>query len=165
MNVFDAINKRRSIRRYIEKPVEDEKLLRLLQAARLAPSAKNRQNWEFIVIRNKEIKEALVPVCYGQRFISKAPVVIAGVADPKLRWYKLDMGIAFEHIALEAVELGLGTCWIGAFDEKKVSRILNLPNNLETVILMTVGYPQEIPPPTPRKKLDEITHYELYQVS
>jgi nitroreductase len=162
MDVYDAIRERRSIRTYTETMVDEEKLVKLLEAARRAPSAKNLQNWKFIVITEKKIKEALVPACWEQRFIARAPVVIAGVANPTVKWYNLDMGIAFEHIALEAVELGLGTCWIGAFDEQKVSRILAVPKNLETVILMTVGYPKQIPNPTPRKGLADIVSYESY---
>ncbi len=162
MDVFEAIKKRRSIRTYQDKPVEEYKLNQLLKAARLAPSAKNRQNWTFIIVRDKQIREQLVLACNGQKFVGEAPVVIAGVADPTFKWYRIDMGIAVEHIALEAMELELGTCWIGAFDEKEVSRILNVPNNLETVILITVGYPRIIPPRTPRKEMQDIVRYDAY---
>ncbi len=163
MDVFEAIKERRSIRSYKDKPIEEEKLQRLLEAARLAPSAKNRQNWKFIVVKEKKIREKLVPACYDQEFIAEAPVVIAGVANPAFKWYRIDMGIAFEHIALEAVGLGLGTCWIGAFDERMVSDILNVPENLETVILMTIGYPDYMPTPTPRKDMNDIICYDLYR--
>lgn len=163
MDVFDAIRERRSIRSYQEKPVEKEKLDKLLEAARLAPSAKNRQEWRFIVVREKEIREKLVDACKGQRFIREAPVVIVGLADPSVsRWYKVDLGIAMEHIALEAVELGLGTCWIGAFYQDKVKEILDIPEDKEVVALLTVGYPKEEGIKTPRKSLDEIVCYERY---
>lgn len=165
MDVFEAIANRRSIRSYEDKPVEEEKLVSLLEAARLAPSAKNRQNWKFIVIKDKSIIEKLVPACNSQRFIAQAPVIIAGVADPSFKWYKLDMGIALEHVALHALELGLGTCWIGAFDEEKVSRILNVPDNLETVILITVGYPKTTPGPTPRKSMKKIVRSDSYSLN
>ena len=162
MDVFEAIKNRRSIRSYESKPVEEEKLVSLLEAARLAPSAKNRQNWKFIVVTEKETIKRLVSACNDQRFIAQAPVVIAGIANPMLKWYKLDMGIAFEHIALHAVELGLGTCWIGAFDERRVSTILNVPKHLETVILMTVGYPRVHPRPTSRKQMEELVCYDTF---
>lgn len=160
IDIFEAIQKRRSIRTYQDEPVEEDKLHQLLEAARLAPSAKNRQNWKFIVVRDKHIREQLAHACNEQKFIAEAPVVIAGVADPTLKWYKIDMGIAVEHIALEAMKLDLGTCWIGAFDEREVSRILKVPDNLETVILITVGYPRIIPPRTPRKDMDDIVRYD-----
>ena len=163
MDVFEAIKERRSIRSYKDKPIGEEKLQRLLEAARLAPSAKNRQNWKFIVVKEKKIREKLVPAGYDQEFIAEAPVVIAGVANPAFKWYRIDMGIAFEHIALEAVDLGLGTCWIGAFDERMVSDILNVPENLETVILMTIGYPDYMPTPIPRKDMNDIICYDLYR--
>ena len=163
MDVFEAIKERRSIRSYKDKPIEEEKLQRLLEAARLAPSAKNRQNWKFIAVKEKKIREKLVPACYDQEFIAEAPVVIAGVANPAFKWYRIDMGIAFEHIALEAVDLGLGTCWIGAFDERMVSDIFNVPENLETVILMTIGYPDYMPTPIPRKDMNDIICYDLYR--
>ena len=162
MDVFEAIKKRRSIRTYQDKSVEEDKLNQLLEAARLAPSAKNRQNWMFIVVRDKQIREQLVLACNGQKFVGEAPIVIAGVADPTLKWYRIDMGIAVEHIALEAMKLELGTCWVGAFDEKEVSRILNVPNNLETVILITVGYLRITPPRTPRKEMQDIVRYDSY---
>lgn len=162
MDVFEAIKKRRSIRIYQDKPVEEYKLNQLLEAARLAPSAKNRQNWTFIIVRDKQIREQLVHACNEQKFVGETPVVIAGVADPTLKWYRIDMGIAVEHIALEAMKLDLGTCWIGAFNEKEVSRILNVPRDHETVILITVGYPKVTPPQTPRKEMNDIVRYGLY---
>ena len=165
MDVFEAIKRRRSIRAYLDRPIEKEKITKLLQAAQLAPSAKNRQEWKFIVVTDEKIRKELVPACRGQKFIAEAPVVIAGIADPTFRWYKIDMGIALEHVALEAVELGLGTCWIGAFDEKAVSRLLDVPPNLETVALLTVGYPREEGFKTSRKPLDEIVYYERYSLS
>ncbi|HEC86695.1 MAG TPA: nitroreductase [Thermoplasmatales archaeon] len=165
MDVFEAIKRRRSIRTYLDRPIEKEKITKLLQAAQLAPSAKNRQEWKFIVVTDEKVRKELIPACRGQKFIAEAPVVIAGIADPTFRWYKLDMGIALEHVALEAVELGLGTCWIGAFDEKAVSRLLGVPPNLETVALLTVGYPREEGLKTSRKPLDEIVYYERYSLS
>jgi len=162
VDVFEAIKKRRSIRTYQDKSVEEDKLNQLLEAARLAPSAKNRQNWMFIVVKDKQIREQLVLACNGQKFVGEAPIVIAGVADPTLKWYRIDMGIAVEHIALEAMELELGTCWVGAFDEKEVSRILRVPTDHETVILITIGYPKVMPPQAPRKKMDDIVRREFY---
>ncbi|RLF26609.1 MAG: nitroreductase [Thermoplasmata archaeon] len=165
MDVYEAIMERRSIRAYSDKEVEEEKLLKLLQAAQHAPSAKNMQEWRFIVVTDEKTRKELAVACRNQWFIAEAPLVIAGVSDPGFRWYQVDMGIALEHIALQAVELGLGTCWIGAFDEEKVSGLLNVPEDLETVALLTVGYPQEEPRRTSRKPLDEIVCYNSYTLT
>ena len=165
MDVFDAIRFRRSIRAYEERPVEREKIEKLLECARLAPSAKNRQEWRFIVVTDPEKRKRLVDACKGQGFVGEAPVVVVGLADPsESRWYKVDLGIAMEHIALCAVELGLGTCWIGAFYQEKVKEILDIPEQKEVVALMTVGYPREEKGEvTERKRLDEIVCYEKYR--
>ena len=162
--MFDAIRKRRSVRSYQDRPVEKEKLEKILEAARLAPSAKNRQEWRFIVVTDEEKIKMLVDACKGQRFVGEAPVVIAGLADPSVsRWYKVDIGIAMEHMALEAVELGLGTCWIGAFYPEKVKEILDIPDEKEVVALLTLGYPKdEGERITSRKSLNEIVCYNRY---
>ena len=162
--MFDAIRKRRSVRSYQDRPVEKEKLEKVLEAARLAPSAKNRQEWRFIVVTDEEKIKMLVDACKGQRFVGEAPVVIAGLADPSVsRWYKVDIGIAMEHMALEAVELGLGTCWIGAFYPEKVKEILDIPDEKEVVALLTLGYPKdEGERITSRKSLNEIVCYNRY---
>jgi nitroreductase len=165
MEVFDAIKKRRSVRSYLDKPVEREKLLKILQAARLAPSARNRQEWRFVVITDKKTREELVSICEGQRFIAEAPIVIVAVADPSCRWYKVDTAIAVEHMVLEAVELGLGTCWIGAFDKERVGKLVDIPRDLEVVVLLTIGYPKKKGIRTHRKPLDEIVFYERYKKS
>jgi len=164
MDVFEAIKVRRSIRSYLDRPVESEKISKLLEAARLAPSAKNRQEWRFIVVTKDEIRERLVEACKGQKFVGEAPVIIVGIADPKVsRWYQVDMGIAMEHIVLEAVELGLGTCWIGAFYPDKVREILRIPEDKEVVALLTVGYSKhEDGVRTQRKSIGEIVCYEEY---
>lgn len=163
MEVFEAIKIRRSIRSYQDKPVEKEKLDKLLEAARLAPSAKNRQEWRFIVVTDREKREKLVDACKGQKFVGEAPVIIVGLVDPSTsRWYKVDIGIAMEHMVLEAVELGLGTCWIGAFYQEKLKELLGIPEEKEVVALLTVGYPKEEVEPRPRKSIDEIVCYEKY---
>ena len=162
--MFDAIRKRRSVRSYQDRPVEKEKLEKVLEAARLAPSAKNRQEWRFIVVTDEEKIKMLVDACKGQRFVGEAPVVIVGLADSSVsRWYKVDIGIAMEHMALEAVELGLGTCWIGAFYPEKVKEILDIPDEKEVVALLTLGYPKdEGEHITSRKSLNEIVCYNRY---
>ncbi|MCM8765498.1 MAG: nitroreductase family protein [Candidatus Omnitrophica bacterium] len=170
MEVMEAIKKRRSIRSYLDKPVEEEKLKRILEAGRLAPSAKNLQEWRFIIVRDKTTREKIMQAAKGQRFVSEAPVVIVACAvntDYKMTCgqyaYPIDVAIALAQISLKAVEEGLGTCWIGAFYEDKVKEILAIPNEVRVVELMTLGYPKGIPQPTERKKWEEIVCYEKWK--
>lgn len=136
------------MRSYIDKPVEEEKLETILDAARLAPSASNRQEWRFVVVRDLEMKNLLVRAAGRQKFVGEAAVVIAACAEGvdhvmpcgQLS-YPIDVAIALDHITLAAVELGLGTCWIGAFDEPKVKQLLSIPEDIRVVELMCLGYP------------------------
>lgn len=163
MDVFEAIKIRRSVRSYQNRPVEKEKIDMILEAARLAPSAKNRQEWRFIVVTDEEKRKRLIDACKGQRFVGEAPVVIVGLADPSVsRWYEVDVGIAMEHMVLEAIELGLGSCWIGAFYPEKVKDLLNIPKDKEVVALLTLGYPRDSGDRTTRKSLEEIVCYNEY---
>ena len=163
MEVFDIIKERRSIRAYKSERIPNDKLERLLEAARLAPSAANRQNWKFIVVDNEEIKNQLVVASNNQTFVGTASHIIAGIGDSTQKWHQVDLAIALEHIVLEAVELGLGTCWIGAFNEDEVKRILKIPQDKKVVALLTVGVPAESPDARPRKHLEEIIAYNEYK--
>jgi nitroreductase len=162
MDIFDIIKERRSIRTYKGEHVSKDKLEKLLEAARLAPSAANRQNWKFIVVENEQIKNQLVTASNNQAFIGTASHIIAGIGDSAQKWHQVDLAIALEHIVLEAVELGLGTCWIGAFNEDEVKRILKIPPDKKVVALLTVGIPAESPAARPRKALEEIVAYNEY---
>lgn len=167
MDVFSAIQKRRSIRSYLPKEIEEEKLKRILEAARLAPSARNRQEWRFIVVRSKEKREELVrEASPHQLFMLSAPVIIVAYTldrDYVMRCgvpaRYIDVAIALTHIHLQAVEEGLGTCWIGSFYQDKVKKVLNLPEEAEVIQLMTLGYPAEDPEPRPRLPLEEIVRF------
>jgi nitroreductase len=148
MNVFDAIKTRSSIRSFMNKPVEDEKLRTVLEAGRLAPSAKNLQEWRFIVVKDREVREKLAFAANAQMFVGEAPVVIVAcaVTDERVMscgqlCYPIDVAIALDHISLAAIELGMGTCWIGAFDAEKVKEILAIPDDVKVVELMPLGYP------------------------
>ena len=162
MGVFDTIKDRRSIRTYKGERIPEDKLEKLLEAARLAPSAGNRQNWKFIVVENEQIKNQLVTASNNQAFVGTASHVIAGIGDSAQKWHQVDLAIALEHIVLEAVELGLGTCWIGAFNEDEVKKILKIPQDKKVVALLTVGVPAESPAAKPRKALEEIVAYNEY---
>jgi len=171
MKVLEAIQKRRSVRKYKEDPIPEEALLRVLEAARLAPSGKNYQPWKFIIVINKELKEKLAQASAGQLFIARAPVIIVGCGFPNncyarmgryMKSWSVDVTIALEHLILQAQEEGLGTCWIGSFEEEEVKAILNVPEDVKVLALTPLGYPDEIPRFRGRKSLDEIISYDRY---
>ena len=153
MNVMDAVKTRRSIRSYKDQPVEPEKLQQVLEAARLAPSANNRQEWKFIVVQDEQTRKAFVPACHNQKFIGQAPVVIVACSTNPTRTMAsgqpaaaVDLAIAVDHMTLVAVELGLGTCWIGAFDAPAVAKLLHLPPDAVVIHVLPLGYPADSPP-------------------
>jgi len=160
MDVKDAIRERRSVRRYRPEGVPEEVLRRLFDLVRLAPSGGNRQPWRFIIVREGETKRRIAEV--GEPFIAEAPVLVVACGDSRARRYLLHLGIALDHLTLAAVDMGLGTCWIGAFREERVKEILSIPEDVG-IFLMTLGYPVSWPPAKPRKPLSEIISYERYE--
>ena len=169
MDVFEAIKGRRSIRSYKPDPVEAGKLDTVLEAARLAPSASNRQEWRFVVVTDAEARAKLCEVAGGQQFVADAPVVIACCAETDehtmkcgQRCYPIDVAIAIDHMVLAAWELGLGTCWVGAFNEPDTREILGIPDEIRVVELLPLGYPVEVPASKSRKSTDEIVHRERW---
>ncbi|MFA5033400.1 MAG: nitroreductase family protein [bacterium] len=169
MDVSQAIKERRSVRAYNSKEIPEEALNKLLESARLAPSASNRQQWKFIVVRDKDTRKALSNAASNQKFIADAPVVIAAVSTNPERImscavpaYAVDLAIAVDHITLQATALGLGSCWIGAFSQEEVKKILNVPDEYKVVSLLPVGYPSDSPVPKSRKLLNEIISYETF---
>ena len=170
MDVFEAIMKRKSIRKYKTTEVEDEKLKKILKSAQIAPSAANRQEWKFIVVKRKETRDSLVDAAYGQKFVGQAPVTIVACSTESERVmpcgqhaYTVDLSIAVSFMILEATELDLGTCWLGAFDEKIVKQILDIPEEIRVPAMFTLGYADENPAPSPRKALDDVLCYEKYE--
>lgn len=169
MNVFEAIKTRRSIRVFdSSKKVKDDQIEKLLEAARWAPSAGNLQSRFFVVVKNQKIKTELAEAATFQEFIGEASVVFVICADlerTRQRYgsrgetlYALQDGtIATQNIWLEAVELGLGAVWVGAFDKDKVSQILNLSKNLYPIAILPIGYPAEFPTPPSRRSIKEIS--------
>ena len=169
MQVIDAISGRYSVRKYESREIEAEKLLRVLEAARLAPSAGNRQEWRFVVVRDEARRLALAQAANGQAFVGEAPVVIVACAvdtegntPSGVPLFAIDVAIALEHIALQATSEGLGTCWIGAFDEAKVKQAVGIPENVRVVELMLLGYPADTPWAKKRKALGEIVMDEVW---
>jgi nitroreductase len=170
MDVSTAINQRSSVRAYKATDVEEDKLKKILEAGRLAPSASNRQDWKFIVVKSKETKKKLAKAAFGQSFIGGAPVVIVacgtdssavmGCGQPT---HTVNVSIACAFMILQAYELGLGTCWIGAFNEDEVKRILNIPEEVRAVAMTPLGYPDEPPSKKSRKSLNQIICYERYE--
>jgi nitroreductase len=168
MNVMDAIKTRKSVRAYMDRPVEEDKLSVILEAGRLAPSASNRQEWRFVIVRETETRKKIAQAAGNQEFIAEAAVVIVACAETDERvmmcgqaCYPIDVAIALDHITLAAVELGLGTCWIGHFDEAEVKKILGIPDAIHVVELMPLGYPAN--PSTVEKNrlpLSNIVKYE-----
>ncbi|MEM4704429.1 MAG: nitroreductase family protein, partial [Candidatus Bathyarchaeia archaeon] len=164
---FEAMQARKSVRAYDSTPVPKEVLRKLLEAAQIAPSASNIQPWHFIVVTEKEKREKLSQGRYA-KFLSEAPVVIVGCGDQEAspKWHVVDVAIALEHIVLAATNEGLGTCWVGSFDEPLVKETLKIPKNYRIVALLAVGYPREklVPIKTgrPRKSLEQIASFEEY---
>lgn len=138
MDVFEAIQKRRSVRSYEATPVPVEKLKKVLEAARLAPSSGNAQPWQFIIVTNLEKRRRIAKGCRFGRFLAESPVVIVGCGNQKAspRWYATDTCIAMENLVLAATGEGLGTCWIGSFNEKEIREMLKIPPNLKIVALL-----------------------------
>ncbi|MFQ5965500.1 MAG: nitroreductase family protein [Candidatus Scalinduaceae bacterium] len=163
MDFYEVIRKRRSTRSYKSDLVEEDKLLRILNTARLAPSAANKQPILFIVVKDDKTKRKLKDA-YSQEWFYTAPIIICACAIPDKAWkrsdgktyFDVDVAIAMDHLILAASAEGLGTCWIAAFKPKVVKEVLNIPDNLEPLILTPLGYPDIIPEPTYRKSLKEI---------
>ena len=164
MDVLKAIEARRSIRKYEPSGIPGDHLGKIIEAARLAPSAGNRQPWRFIVARGPELKRRLAEAAGRQMFIADADTIVVAMADAEAspRWFEKDTMIAVEHMALAATSLGYGTCWIGAFTEEEVKRILDIPEGIKVVALLPVGVPAESPGPKSRKPIGEIFHGEKY---
>jgi nitroreductase len=170
MDVFTAIHQRSSVRAYKDTNIEEDKLKRILEAARLSPSSSNRQEWKFIVVKNKETRTKLAEAALGQSFIGEAPVVIVACAtESKLIMFcgqpahTVDVSIACAFMLLQAYELDLGTCWIGAFKEDEVKKILKIPEHVRVVAMTPLGYSNQPLSQKSRKALDEIVCYEKYR--
>lgn len=161
MEFLKLVSKRYSVRSFQSTPVEKEKLEKVLEAARLAPSAVNYQPWHLYVVTQKELLQKLQEA-YPRNWFAQAPVVIVACGDHSQSWKRgdgkdycdVDLAIAVDHITLAAADLGLGTCWIGAFDAKLVHEVLELPEHMEPLVMLPIGYPQAAE--TPKKKRKEL---------
>ena len=166
MAVLEVIRKRYSCRAYQEKNIEQEKLSQILEAARLAPSAKNMQDWRFVVVTDREKKHKLAEAANNQAFIEKAGAIIiaCSVSSEVMRCGQavgpIDVAIALEHICLQAAQLGLATCWIGSFYPDKVRPITGVPEDVAIIELMALGYPADKQKEPKREPIGKIVCYE-----
>ncbi len=171
MKFIELAAQRASIRSYSERIVSKKMLDEVLEAGRLAPTACNYQPFQFVVVKEKENLAALAEG-YPADWFAEAPVVIAICIQPKKAWHRkkhddrcyvdVDAAIAADHMTLAAAELGLGTCWVGAFDPKVVRRVLQIPRSAEPLILLTLGHPNEKGRPKTRKSMDELVSCETW---
>jgi len=181
MALLDLVKQRKSVRRFLEKPVEREKVMMCLEAARAAPSACNSQPWRFIVVDEPELRKRLCEKAFGgiyfiNAFCKKAPVIVVIVSEKGkflariggmfrgTRYYLIDIGIAGEHFVLQAEELGLGTCWLGWFKESAVKQALNIPKEKRIDVLIALGYydKKKVKSTHDREPLEKIASFNAY---
>jgi nitroreductase len=165
MSLLDIILTRRSIRRYEKKDIPQDILTQILEAGRQAPSAVNKQPIRFIVVKNNEAKKGFSNLLFNH-FIADAPVVIVGCSDVNSlltgKWATVDTTIALQNMVIAAWSLGVGSCWIGAFNEDKVKEALKIPDKWKVVALITLGYPDEQPKQRKKKSLDELFSFNSF---
>ncbi len=169
MEFWELISKRYSVRAYKPDPVEEDKLQRVLEAARLAPTAANRQPFQLVVIHTAG-REAELQRIYQRGWFTDAPLILCACAIPAEGWVRMDgkpytdvdVAIAMDHLILTATTLGLGTCWIAAFDPKAAREVLGLPDEVEPVVFTPLGYPADQPRAKKRKPLSELVRYERW---
>jgi len=166
---MDIIQKRYSCRSYKEKEIEKDTLDKIFEAARLAPSAKNLQDWRFVVVTEKETKSRVAACTNRPNIFEKAGAIIVACSNMEYVMKcgqaigPIDVSIALEHISLQAAELGLGTCWIGSFETEKVRELLAIPNNVSIIELMALGYPAEPGKPNTRLAIEEILCFNQWK--
>lgn len=165
-DALELLKSRRSIRKYKDKPVEEEKIERCLEAARWAPSASNRQPWEFLIVRDEDIRKRLSEIHPYAKFVAESPVVFVPLTNPELhsKYHMSDTALATLQYMLEAHSLGLGTCWagvIGSSIEDEIKELLEVTDDLHVLAIVATGYPDEEPTKT-RKPLDDLVHQEKY---
>jgi len=169
MEFSDLVEKRYSVRAYKPDPVEEDKLQQVLETARLAPTAANRQPFQLIVIHTVGREEELKCI-YGREWFVQAPLVICACGMPDRNWVRcdgknyndVDVAIVMDHLILSAANLGLGTCWIGAFDPDAAREVLGLPDGVEPIAFTPLGYPADQSRPKKRKALSELVRYEKW---
>jgi len=165
-DALELLKSRRSIRKYKDQPVEEEKIKKCLEAARWAPSASNKQPWEFLIVTDEDVRKKLSEIHPYARFVGESPVVFIPLTNPKIheKYHMSDTALATMQYMIEAHSIGLGTCWagvIGSSIEPEIKKLLNIPEHLNVLGLVATGYADEEPTGT-RKELEELIHYEKY---
>jgi len=166
MDFSELVLERYSVRKYLDKKVEKEKLDLILKAFQFAPTAANYQPFRLFVFKTKG-KEDLFKKIYSPKWFSSAPLLLLGCVDESSAWVRsdkknyaiVDIAIAFDHLILQAAELGLGTCWVAAFNPEKARELLKLPTNLEPIVFTPLGYPADSPRKKSRKKISELVEF------
>ncbi|MGM0405553.1 MAG: nitroreductase family protein [Thermoplasmatota archaeon] len=161
MDVLKAIKKRQSVRNYTGEEIPKRELLKLLDAARSAPSAKNLQPWELVVVTDDRLKKDLVEIFHNQAFIADAGLVIIGLTENE-KWADIDLAIALDHFSIAATALGMGTCWLGAFKSGKLRKKLNIPERFNITVCMSVGYPINKDNSPVKKSIHELVNWNEY---
>jgi nitroreductase len=164
MEILPEILARRSIRAFTAEPLEKEQVERIIEAGRLAPSAKNRQEWRFLVIQKKETRQKMMEAAFSQEYVGQAPAIVA-VCTTNIDYrmpngqasYPIDLAFAASQMVLQAVHEGLGTCCVTTFEEQEVRELLTIPFSMRVVLLILIGHADERPEPTPRKSLRQIS--------
>ena len=164
MSVFDTVLARRSIRKYENKPIPKDVLDKITEAGRQAPSAVNKQPYRFVIVTDPDTKKEIKGMF--SRFREKAPAIIVGCANTKAlltgKWAPIDTAIALQNMVLTAWSLGVGSCWVGSFNEQKIKQQLKIPKNWTIIALVTLGYPAEQPKPRPRKPVNELFSHNQF---
>ncbi len=169
MTVMEAIQTRKSIRTYQQKPIEEEKIQQIVEAGRMAPSATNQQAWKFVVVTDPALRQQMMAACHNQACVGSAPMVMA-VCTNEVRNMScgqpartVDCSIALAYMQLEAAELGIGSCWLGAFSAEQVQQVLQIPAEYQVVAVSPFGYPAEEGRERSRKPMEEVLVREQWK--
>ena len=173
MDVYECIKSRRSIRKFKDKPIEWEKIIRILDSGRLAPSSGNLQNWKFVLIKDEANRKKLADAALKQRWMETAPahIVVCSQPEKAFRFYGTrgerlystqNCAAVAENMLLTAHSLGLGACWVGAFDDEMIRRAVGLPEEAHAHAIIVIGYPDESPPMPPKARIEHVTYLETW---
>ena len=170
MDVFEAVKKRRSVRNFKQVAIPENLQNKLIEALNFAPSAGNLQSRKFYFVEDKAKKEKIAKASLSQNFVAEAPLVVVGCADKDIeKFYRkrgseiytiCDVAVSVENMLLQATELGLGSCWVGAFEEEEIKKTLDIPDNLWPIVVVPIGFPDKIPPASERKEKGELIEYK-----
>ena len=167
MALLSEILNRRSIRQFKSTPIEKDKIERVLEAGRLAPSAKNRQEWRFVVLQKDQLRQKVKEAAFGDEKVGQAPAIIA-VCTTNVEYimpngqlsYPIDLAFSAAFMVIQAVAEGLGTCVLSTYDEQMIRDLITVPYSMRVVLLILLGYPEAIPEPSPRKSLKRISAFD-----